>query len=135
MRNDPFPIPVSLLGGCMSWRVAAASIDGVLINEHFGRSRWFYIIDIQKDGTGISVERRPVTPLCHSGEHTEAGMASCFEVLKDCVAVLAAKIGSPARKRLEMGGIAVYEEPATIEEAVRKLAAYYARINQPESVT
>ncbi|MDR0562359.1 MAG: dinitrogenase iron-molybdenum cofactor biosynthesis protein [Spirochaetaceae bacterium] len=115
----------------MAWRVAVASIDGVLINEHFGRSRWFYIFDVQPDGTGIPVERRSVTPLCQSGGHTEPGMISCIDALKDCVAVLAAKIGTSARKRLELEGISVFEEPAEIEEAVRKLSAYYVRTNRP----
>jgi predicted Fe-Mo cluster-binding NifX family protein len=118
----------------MSWRVAIASIDGVLINEHFGRSRWFYIIDIQRDGTGVSVERRSVTPLCQCGGHTEGGMASCLDSLKDCVAVLAAKIGPSARKHLELRGISVFEEPAEIEGSIKKLADYYVKTNHPESL-
>jgi predicted Fe-Mo cluster-binding NifX family protein len=117
----------------MSWRVAVSSIDGVLINEHFGRSRWFYIFDIQRDGTCTCVERRVVKPLCECGNHSEAGMQSSLVNIKDCSAVLTAKIGPSARKHLEITGISVFEEPAQIDEALKKLAAYYDRTNHPES--
>jgi hypothetical protein len=36
------------------------------------------------------------------------------------------------RKRLELAGITVFEEPAIIEEAARKLAAYYSRTKHEE---
>jgi predicted Fe-Mo cluster-binding NifX family protein len=117
----------------MGWRVAAASIDGILVTEHYGRSKWFYIIDIQPDGTFIIVERRPVTPLCENGGHSEAGMASGVQTLRDCAAVLVAKIGPSARRQLELAGISVFEQPVIVEEAARKLAAYYRRSNQPEN--
>ncbi|MDR2518264.1 MAG: dinitrogenase iron-molybdenum cofactor biosynthesis protein [Spirochaetaceae bacterium] len=115
----------------MSWRVGIASIDGVLINEHFGRSKWFYIIDIEAGGASAVFERRPVAPLCQCGDHAASGMASALEALADCTAVLAAKIGPAARQSLEERGIAVFEEPAEIAEAVQKLAAYYARTGGP----
>jgi predicted Fe-Mo cluster-binding NifX family protein len=118
----------------MAWRVAAASIDGILITEHFGRTRWFYVVDIQRDGQVLPVERRDVAPLCHGGGHSEAGMDEIVAVIRDCVAVLAAKIGPPARKQLEREGIAAFEEPAIAEEAYKKLAAYYVRARIPENV-
>jgi predicted Fe-Mo cluster-binding NifX family protein len=110
----------------MGRRIGIASIDGVLINEHLGRSRWFYIIDLEPDGSSAVFERRPVTPLCRCGAHSEEGMAEVFAALKDCDAVLAAKIGPGARRYFEERGVAVFEGPLAIEEAVRKLAAYYA---------
>ncbi|MDR2739118.1 MAG: dinitrogenase iron-molybdenum cofactor biosynthesis protein [Treponema sp.] len=117
----------------MGWRVAAASIDGILVTEHYGRSKWFYIVDIQPDGTFITVERRSVTPLCENGGHSEAKMASGVQTLRDCTAVLVAKIGPSARKQLELAGISVFEQPVIVEEAARKLAAYYVRAGQPEN--
>ncbi|MDR1249640.1 MAG: dinitrogenase iron-molybdenum cofactor biosynthesis protein [Treponema sp.] len=117
----------------MGWKVAAASVEGTLVTEHFGRSKWFYIVDIQADGTFVTLERREVTPLCEGGGHSESVMASTVRILRDCVAVLAAKIGPSARKQLELAGIAVFEQPVTIEEAAKKLGAYYAKINQPKN--
>ena len=117
----------------MSWRIAVASIDGVLITEHFGRSRWFYIIDVQRDGRGVLVERRSVPPLCEGGSHTVTGMEAQIASLKDCVAVLVAKIGPTAQQCLALAGISVFEEPAEVETAVKQVAAYYLRIHKPES--
>jgi predicted Fe-Mo cluster-binding NifX family protein len=116
----------------MSWRIAVASIDNVTITEHFGRAKWFYILDIERDGTYTAVERRLVNPLCNHGEHSEAGLLGSIEAIKDCIAVLAAVIGPSAKKRLEMAGISVFDEPDTVERAVQKLAAYYARTGQAE---
>jgi hypothetical protein len=59
-------------------------------------------------------------------------MASGIQALSDCTAVLVAVIGPSAKKQLELAGIAVFEQPIIIEEAAKKLAAYYGRINQPE---
>jgi predicted Fe-Mo cluster-binding NifX family protein len=117
----------------MGWRVAAASIDGILITEHFGRARWFYVVDLQRDGRVIPVERRTVTPPCQEGGHSESGMEAAVDALRDCAAVLVAKIGGPARRALETAGISAFEEPAVAEEAYKKLAAYYRQSHFPEN--
>ena len=116
----------------MAWRIAVTSADGVLINQHFGHAQWFFIIDVQRDGTGIVAERRAVTPWCQK----ECGEAErdIAENLRDCAAVLTANIGVPARKRLELAGVAVFEQPAKIDEAVKQLAAYYVKTSRPETV-
>jgi predicted Fe-Mo cluster-binding NifX family protein len=116
----------------MAWRIAVTSADGVLINQHFGHAKWFFIIDVQRDVTGIAAERRTVTPWCQKecGDESERDIA---ENLRDCVAVLTAKIGAPARKLLELAGIAVFEETVRIDGAVKKLAAYYTKTNRPEA--
>jgi predicted Fe-Mo cluster-binding NifX family protein len=116
----------------MGWRVAAASIEGSMVTEHFGRSKFFYIIDVQPDGTFATLERRDVTPLCQDGGHSQAAFAATAQLLGDCVAVLVAKIGPSARKQLELAGIAVFEQPILVEEAAKKLGAYYSKINQAE---
>ena len=114
----------------MSWRAAITSADGVLINQHFGHATSFYIVDIEKDGSFIVAEQRETTPWCGCGGHekdSETGDSGIADTIKDCIAVLTARIGPPARKKLELAGLAVFEEPAPIAEAVQKLAAYYAR--------
>ncbi|MDR2053365.1 MAG: dinitrogenase iron-molybdenum cofactor biosynthesis protein [Treponema sp.] len=116
----------------MAWRIALASIDDVLVTEHFGRSKWFYIRDIEADGTSRSLGRRPVQALCGGCEQFDPGEFS-LEPFQDCAAVLTAKIGPGPQKRLEAAGISVFEGPAVIDVAVKKLAAYYARIKKPEN--
>jgi predicted Fe-Mo cluster-binding NifX family protein len=118
----------------MSWRIAVTSADGVLINQHFGHAQWFFIIDVERDGSSTVAEKRDVTPWCRSDNHgdSEPGAGSIADSIPDCIAVLTAQIGPPARKKLELAGIAVFEEPAKIEDAVRKLAAYYVKTKQAE---
>jgi predicted Fe-Mo cluster-binding NifX family protein len=123
-----------ILGGvAMAWRIAISSIDDVLINQHFGRARWFYIRDLERDGSSVSRGRRTVTALCDSCENHEPGMETTIATLGDCAAVLTAKIGPHVRARLESAGIAVFEEPAVIDEALLKLAVWFTRTKQPES--
>ena len=120
----------------MSWRVAITSADGVLINQHFGHAKCFYIVDIEKDGGFTVVEQRETAPWCGCGGHekdAEPGDSGIADTIKDCIAVLTARIGPPARKKLELAGLSVFEEPAPIAGAVKKLAAYYAKTGQVEN--
>lgn len=112
-----------------AWRVAVASTDGKIINEHFGRAGEFYILDIQTDGTYAFVGKRPVDPICVGNEHTDDAMAARIGALLDCRAVLVARIGPTAKRALEINKIAVFEEPDVIHDAVTKLGAYFIRTN------
>jgi predicted Fe-Mo cluster-binding NifX family protein len=119
----------------MSWRIAVTSADGVLINQHFGHAEWFLIIDIEKDGSFSIVERRSVTPWCSSGadiRDAEPGTSNIAGSIHDCIALLTARIGPPARKKLELAGLSVFEELISIDDAVKKLAAYYAKTKRLE---
>jgi predicted Fe-Mo cluster-binding NifX family protein len=111
----------------MAWRIAVTSADGVLINQHFGRARWFFIRDLQDGGGSLPVERREIAEVCGGGDHGESVWPEVMEALRDCKALITAKIGPGPRKRLELAGISVYEEPARIDDALKMLAAYYAR--------
>ncbi|MDR2499990.1 MAG: dinitrogenase iron-molybdenum cofactor biosynthesis protein [Treponema sp.] len=113
----------------MAWRAALTSADGVLINWHFGHARWFYIADIEAGGSFTLAERREAPPWCQAGnpERDAAdGPSSIADPIRDCRAVLTAKIGPPARRLLEAEGLAVFEGPDTIENAVKRAAAYLA---------
>jgi predicted Fe-Mo cluster-binding NifX family protein len=118
----------------MGWRVAVTSADGVLINQHFGHAKWFLIYDLQADGTSVQVEKREVDPWCNSDNHgdDEPGTSGIAKDITDCTAVLTAQIGPPARKKLELSGVSVFEERSAIDEALKKLALYYSKIRQPE---
>jgi nitrogen fixation protein NifB len=110
--------------------VAVTSADGVLINQHFGHARWFLIYDVAEDGAASLVERREVVPWCNSANHAAEGAAGDSGIagdLGDCTAVLTARIGPPARKKLELAGLSVFEEASAIDGALKKLARYYAR--------
>ena len=120
----------------MSWRIAITSADGVLINQHFGHAKRFYIVDIEKDGGFTVAEQRETAPWCDSEGHekdSQPGDSGIADNIKDCLAVLTARIGPPARKKLEIAGLSVFEEPAPIDAAVKKLAAYYTKTGRAEN--
>jgi nitrogen fixation protein NifB len=117
----------------MNWRVAVTSADGVLINQHYGHATWFLIYDIREDGSATFVEKRAVEPWCNSSNQRDAeeGDSGIARDISDCVAVLTAQIGPPALKKLELAGISVFQERAPIDEALNKLARYYAKTRRP----
>jgi predicted Fe-Mo cluster-binding NifX family protein len=117
----------------MGWRVALTSADGVLINQHFGHAKWFFIYDLENDGSFVLVEKRDATPWCREDNpdrDTQGADPGIAEAISDCIAVLTARIGPPAQRKLELAGLEVYEQPSSIEDALPKLAAYYSKIKK-----
>jgi len=110
-----------------TFRIAAASTDGKTINEHFGKAAEFLIYEIGNESYTF-IEKRSVTPLSSGGGHTEDGIISAIERLKDCTAVIAVKVGGAVRRALEINGISVFERADSIDNALNKLAAYYGKI-------
>ncbi|MDR0554917.1 MAG: dinitrogenase iron-molybdenum cofactor biosynthesis protein [Treponema sp.] len=119
-----------------AWRIAVTSADGVLVNQHFGHAEFFYIIDIDRDGSFTVAEKRKTAPWCVPGvqeKDAEPGGSGIADSIKDCAAVLTARIGPPARKKLELAGLSVFETPAVIADAVKKLAVYYGKTRRTET--
>jgi predicted Fe-Mo cluster-binding NifX family protein len=117
----------------MSWKVAVTSADGVLINQHFGHAKWFFIYNLENDGSFALVEKRDATPWCREDNperDTHGASSEIAAAISDCTAVLTARIGPPARQKLELAGLEVYEQPSAIEDALPKLAAYYSKIKK-----
>lgn len=48
----------------MSYRVAAASTDGKVVNQHFGRAELFHIFEISEDEGYRFLESRKVDACC-----------------------------------------------------------------------
>jgi len=109
-----------------TYRIAAASTDGKTINEHFGKTASFLIYEVGKEGQTF-IEKRSVTPLSCGSGHTEDGIISTIEALKDCTAVIAVKVGGTVKRALEISGISVFEKADSIDNALSKLAAYYGK--------
>jgi len=109
-----------------TFRIAVASTDGKTINEHFGKAASFLIYDIGKEAP-VLIENRNVPPLSCETEHTEGNMAPRIEALRDCTAIVTVKIGVPVKRIFELNGISVFEKTDSIDNALSKLAAYYAK--------
>ncbi|MFP3154293.1 dinitrogenase iron-molybdenum cofactor biosynthesis protein [Lachnospiraceae bacterium ZAX-1] len=118
-----------------SWRVAVASTDGKVINEHFGKAKEFLIVDIKADGTYELVERRTTPPACNGGEHSEHGMEDSVRSLSDCAAVLVAKIGGGAERALAAQNIVAFEHPALIDDALVKLSKYFVKTSYSKPIS
>ena len=57
-------------------------------------------------------------------------LAPAVELLLDCRAVVAAQIGQGMRRQLERNAISVFDIEIPVEDALKKLAAYYAKFGE-----
>ena len=105
------------------YKIAVASSDGIVVNNHFGRARTFYIFALKNEEIE-HLETRNLTPVCEMGEHDEARLQENVEKLSDCTHLLASKIGNGARAALERKGIRCFEIPGVIPESIDKLVKY-----------
>lgn len=104
-------------------RIAVATSDGIVVNNHFGRARKFYIYNL-KDEELSFVEIREVTPVCDCGNHDEERLIENIRVIEDCQYLLVSKIGDGALAEVERFGINTYELPGIITDSVKQLIAF-----------
>ncbi len=106
----------------MKFRVAVASTDGIVINQHFGHAEKFHIAELDTDeNTWQYLESRTVTRVCQGHEHSEPSFDAVLKTLCDIQAVLVAKIGNGASDYLENHGMLVYESPFLIDAVLEKI--------------
>lgn len=104
----------------MSYKVAFASSDGKVVNQHFGRTKQFLIVEIYDKGYKY-VETRMNEPSCQEFEHTEDGLSKSIELISDCKAVFISRIGSGALAKVESKGITGVEAPYFIEDIIERI--------------
>ena len=105
----------------MKYKVAVASTDGKIVNQHFGRAEQFHIFEISDDNSFHYVESRAVSPCCHSGEHETDAFLRIDNILNDVSAVIVSRIGEGASDFLEANGFTVYVAPFPIELIMQKI--------------
>ena len=109
-----------------SLKMAIASSDGKVINQHFGKARRFIIIE--SDGEEIKVlEVRENSPACGSleyGGHADEALNSSVSLINDCDAVLCSRVGGGAAEELFSRGIEPVEATGFIEESALAYARY-----------
>lgn len=106
------------------YKAAAASSDGIVVNQHFGRADTFYIYEIAQNGEYRLLETRTVKPVCNGGNHNDQELRDNIRVFGDCKYILVSRIGAGAANMAEQSGITPMELPGLIEEAVEKLTVY-----------
>lgn len=104
----------------MGTRVAIASTDGKVVNQHFGHAEQFHIVEVREDGYSF-LETREVTSCCHGGMHEQPSFDKVAEVLQDCSAILVSRIGPGALAYMEAKDFAIYETPCMIDDVLKKI--------------
>lgn len=107
--------------------VAAATMEGFLVNVHLGQARQLNIYRYDKTGGARVVDTR-VTPAPGGGEERWELLA---DLLKDCRALLVSSAGPIPTKVLEAGGVKVICTESLIEQAIEDI--YKGRAVAPSS--
>ena len=110
-------------------KVAVPTQDGTSISQHFGRSKSFFVFDID-DGNIVGRAVRDNTFTAHAkGECHEGhdyshphGHGEIVDALRDCESVLCYGMGWRAAEALKEGGVNAHilQEEMSPEEAVEK---------------
>lgn len=106
------------------YKIAVASSDGIVVNNHFGRAREFYIYQVDSDEQINLLEKRSVTPICDGDNHDDGKLQKNLQKFKDCQYLLVSRIGDGAAREAENFGIESYEIPGMIEESIKQLIKY-----------
>lgn len=110
----------------MKCKIAVASTDGKVVNQHFGKAKIFYVIEAdmeQKDQFEV-VEIRQTSAFCEGGEHSDERLKKAIQKVRDCDYLLVSRIGYRAESEVESAGIRVFELPGVIHESVKELLDY-----------
>lgn len=105
-------------------RIAVASSDGIVVNNHFGRAKTFYIYEKSSDDTERLIEKRDVIPICECANHDDIKLNDNLEKLSDCDYLLVSRIGYEAANAARQKGIEPYEIPGIISKSIERLVQY-----------
>ena len=114
----------------MAYKVAISSNDGKVVNQHFGHTENFIIVQVDKNKQYHFLEERSVEAPCSAGGHDESALEKAVLAVSDCRYVLCAQIGGGAEHMLEIKGIQAIAIRDFIENAVPKIIAYDIKRNK-----
>lgn len=113
----------------MSYRIAIASTDGKVVNQHFGRAEYFYIGEVDENLEFHLLEKRTTKPVCQGGEHETDSLETIADSLSDCRYCLVSQIGPVAEIMLGVKGVTVLVIRNFIDDAITKLIDYDRKVN------
>ncbi|MFO8101064.1 MAG: NifB/NifX family molybdenum-iron cluster-binding protein [Dehalococcoidia bacterium] len=108
-------------------RIAVASTDKRTVNQPFGKTPQFLIIEVGDDNLFEITEIRDNTPdLSKSGPQGKGGtpMSSSVAMLADCEAVFSVKFGIGGYNELAQNDIHPYQTKNSIEDAINGYLRY-----------
>ena len=106
------------------YKVAVASSDGIVVNQHFGRADTFYIYEVAESNEYRLLETRKVTPVCNRRDHDDDELRDNVGKFQDCKYILVSRIGPGAANVMDQSGIIPMELPGIIGESINKLINY-----------
>jgi predicted Fe-Mo cluster-binding NifX family protein len=104
----------------MAYKIAIASLDGKFVNEHFGRAKEFFIVEVKEDQYQYIETRKNVPSKKYDARHDYA-MSEAIELIADCKFVLVSQIGPSMEKNLKSKGIIPYVIPNFIDNALKQI--------------
>lgn len=128
----------------MGYKIAVASTDGLSVNAHFGSSVSYFIYEVNDEGGFHYIEERVAnrfnTNTCGSGSgcdnksgncggHSDANIESRIALIEDCRSLLCSRVGTGAARQLERKAIITFEIDFQIENALKKVADYFFKID------
>lgn len=107
-------------------RVAVASTDGVLVNQHFGHSDRFLVYEACNGEIRFKEERKTDKYCSADPDRFEADdiLMSICESLRDCDYLLVGRIGYLPERALERIGVKTVMMHNRIEEGIRRVVGY-----------
>ncbi len=110
-------------------RVAVATTDGTLADEHFGRCRRFDVYDLDA-GHAELVATRELGPAV---SHEDGAVENRLDAIRDCVIVHVTSIGPAAAARVTNAGIMPLKvvEGTPVPDVVARLQAVLAGTPPP----
>lgn len=138
----------------MAYKIAIASSDGIHIDESFGSTEAFRIYEVTDEeyeevesrltdnetfacsesndsDNGSSSGCAGAGNGCHTGGECSGNqeVSSKVELVSDCRCVVCEKIGFPVVKQLERKAITTFDVTCTVEEALKKITAYFYKVD------
>lgn len=130
----------------MSYKIAVATSDSQNVDLHFGAAESLKIYAVEGLDFQFLEERKAVgngqavSNDCSSGCGNGGGSgcgngcsggggADSVELVADCRAVVAAKIGKNVLRQLELRAISAFDVTMPISDALTKIVAYYYKMD------
>ena len=104
-------------------RVAIATADGMSVHQHFGEAAQFLIWEVEGSSARLVEARRTPSPPNGGNGHDPGRLMRAVELLADCQAVVAARIGPGAEELLARRGISSFAVAEPVDAVLRRLIA------------
>lgn len=111
-----------------TFKIAVATRDGLMVDEHFGRAERFVVFTLK----GNKVEKAEMRPVphkisCRTGEGQLVGIMQRLELLDDCQAVICLKAGQCAHEAAKSKGMTILEADERVSVALERFIQQYEK--------